>query len=62
MRLAIISTRRTIIMDEARALSIVSALANGVNPASGEIFPADSPHQSADVIRALFLVVRLMEA
>lgn len=48
-------------MDEARALSIVSALANGVNPATGEIFPADSPYQSADVVRALFLVVRLME-
>ncbi len=49
-------------MDEARALSIVSALANGVNPATGEVFPADSPYQSADVVRALFLAVRLMEA
>jgi len=48
-------------MNEARALSIVSTLANGVNPATGEIFPADSPYQSADVVRALFLVVRLME-
>jgi hypothetical protein len=49
-------------MDEARALSIVSALANGVNPATGEIFPADSPYQTADVVRALFMVSRLLEA
>jgi hypothetical protein len=49
-------------MDEARAVSIVSALANGVNPATGEIFPADSPYQTADVVRALFLVTRLLEA
>jgi len=49
-------------MDEARALSIVSALANGVNPLTGEVFPADSPYQTADVVRALFLITRLIEA
>src|SRR5688572_18443227 len=41
------------IMDDNRALAIVSALANGVNPQTGEIFEVDSPYQSVDVIRAL---------
>jgi hypothetical protein len=31
------------IMDETRAVAIVSALADGVNPLTGEIFPVDSP-------------------
>lgn len=48
-------------MDEIKALAIVSALANGVNPLTGEIFPADSPYQTADVVRALFLARRALE-
>jgi hypothetical protein len=49
-------------MDEARALSIVSALANGVNPQTGEVFDRDSPYQSADVVRALFVAARALQA
>lgn len=49
-------------MDQARAASIVSALADGINPATGEAFPTDSPYQSADVVRALFLAERALEA
>lgn len=45
-------------MDEMKALAIVSTLANGVNPLTGEIFPADSPYQTVDVVRALFLASR----
>jgi hypothetical protein len=48
-------------MDDQKALSIVSALANGVNPLSGEVFPADSPYQSPDIVRALFVAVRALE-
>ncbi|MDY6944151.1 MAG: hypothetical protein SXG53_00410 [Pseudomonadota bacterium] len=48
-------------MDDNRALAIVSALANGVNPRTGEMFDADSPYQSADVIRALYVAVRALE-
>jgi hypothetical protein len=48
-------------MDESKALTIVSALANGVNPATGELFAADSPYQAPDVIRALFRAVQLLE-
>lgn len=48
-------------MDEAKALTIVCALANGVNPITGEVFAADSPYQSPDVVRALYMAVRTME-
>lgn len=49
-------------MDEARAHAVVSALANGVNPLTGELFAVDSPYQSPDIIRALFSAVRALEA
>ncbi|HWK50361.1 MAG TPA: hypothetical protein VNR40_10770 [Steroidobacter sp.] len=48
-------------MDDNKALSIVSALANGVNPQTGELFEVDSPYQAADVIRALYVAVRALE-
>jgi hypothetical protein len=48
-------------MDDQKALSIVSALANGVNPLTGEVFPADSAYQSPDVVRALFVAVRALQ-
>lgn len=48
-------------MSEQRALDIVSALANGVNPITGEVFPPDSPYQHVDIVRALVLVTRLIE-
>jgi len=44
-------------MDETKTVAILSALANGVNPLTGEIFAADSPYQQADVVRALFVAV-----
>lgn len=49
-------------MDESKALAIVSALANGVNPLTGEVFTTDSPYQSPDVVRALYISVRALEA
>ncbi len=49
-------------MDHAKALNIVSTLANGVNPVSGEVFPTDSPYQSSEIIRALFMAARALEA
>lgn len=48
-------------MDETKALAIVWALADGVNPQTGEIFPADSAYQTADVVRALFLAGTALE-
>ena len=49
-------------MDDIKALGIVSALANGVNPQTGEVFDIDSPYQTADVIRALYVAVRALES
>ncbi|MDY6948544.1 MAG: hypothetical protein SXG53_22815 [Pseudomonadota bacterium] len=48
-------------VDDTRAIEIVSSLAKGVDPQTGEPFEADSPYQSGDVIRALFSAVRAME-
>lgn len=48
-------------MDDNKALNIVSALANGVNPQTGEMFEVDSPYQAANVIRALYVAVRALE-
>jgi hypothetical protein len=49
-------------MDDQEALNIVSALASGANPLSGEMFAADSPYQSPGVIRALFAAQRALAA
>jgi hypothetical protein len=49
-------------MDEAKALNILSTLANGVNPVTGEVFAADSPYQSSEVVRALYLATRALES
>ena len=48
-------------MDDNKALAIVSALANGRNPQTGEAFEVDSPYQALDVIRALYVAVRALE-
>ena len=48
-------------MDDIKALSIVSALANGVHLYTGEVFDMDSPYQSPDVIRALYIAMRALE-
>lgn len=49
-------------MDEAQALTIVAALADGINPLTGEVFPLDSPYQSPDIVRALFLARTALDA
>jgi hypothetical protein len=49
-------------MDDQQALTIISALANGAHPTTGELFSADSPYQMPDVIRALFIAQRALEA
>jgi len=49
-------------MNEQRALAIVSALADGVNPITGEVFAADSPYQNVQIVRALVFLVRTFES
>lgn len=48
-------------METEQALKILNALANGVHPATGEVFAANSPYQHPDTVRALFEAVRTME-
>lgn len=41
-------------MDIEQSVDTLEALANGVDPASGELIPANSPYNSPVVVRALF--------
>jgi hypothetical protein len=48
-------------MNDERALAILQALANGADPASGAAFPAESPYQHPDTVRALYRAIRALE-
>lgn len=49
-------------MEREQTLKILNALANGVHPATGERFAADSPYQHPDTVRALYESIRVMQA
>ncbi|TMN40705.1 hypothetical protein CWB89_00215 [Pseudoalteromonas piscicida] len=44
-------------MDIFTALKNMEALANGIDPTSGEVLPDTSPYNSPEVIRSLFTVI-----
>lgn len=44
-------------MEFTEAKNLVAALANGANPVTGEILPAESPYNDPKIIRALFVVL-----
>ena len=44
-------------MEIEKAKELVSLLANGIDPITGEVFPDDSPYNHPSVIRALFTVL-----
>jgi hypothetical protein len=48
-------------MDAAHALAVVRSLANGVDPESGEVFPAESAYQRPQVVRALYEAATALE-
>lgn len=48
-------------MNQSEALTIMRSLANGVDPASGEVFPAESPYQRAETVRALLIAAQALE-
>lgn len=48
-------------MDTDKALEIVCALANGVDPHTGEEYAVDSPYQHPQAIRALFMAIQALE-
>lgn len=45
-------------MEQEKVYAVIDALANGIDPSSGECFPPDSPYNHPDVIRALFYILR----
>jgi hypothetical protein len=48
-------------MEREQTLRVLNALANGIHPATGEKFAADSPYQHPDTVRALFDAMRAVE-
>ena len=48
-------------MDSAQALAVVRSLANGVDPESGEVFPAESTYQRPQTVRALYEAAAALE-
>lgn len=48
-------------MDKAKAAEILGRLADGLDGATGEPLPKDSPFNQPDAIRALFTAIRALE-
>ena len=48
-------------MELEKAISIIKALSDGVDPYTGEQYPEDSPYQSADTVRALIAAIAALE-
>ncbi|CAH0250413.1 MULTISPECIES: hypothetical protein [unclassified Pedobacter] len=49
-------------MDNNRHLEILQALAAGTDPVTGEVFPADSPYNQPEIIRALSFALNELRA
>ncbi len=48
-------------MNLERTKEIIQALADGIDPYTGEQFPPDSPYQRADTVRALYTILEAAE-
>src|SRR5215210_1099419 len=48
-------------MNTTEALIILRALADGIDPMTGEVFPDDNPCQHSQVVRALFKAIEVLE-
>lgn len=49
-------------MEREKTLEILKALADGIDPATGEQFPAASAYQHPDTVRAIYSAIQLLEA
>ncbi len=49
-------------MELTQAIEIIKALADGVDPITGEVFENDSPYQHPQIIRALFVALKVLES
>ena len=50
-----------IFMEPAKAIEILTALADGADPTTGEAFPPDSPYHTPEILRALFQGIKALE-
>ena len=48
-------------METAKTLAVLKALADGIDPATGEQFPAGSAYQHPDTVRALFSAISMLD-
>lgn len=48
-------------METSDAIKILQALAEGIDPTTGEIFPSDSPYNDPRIIRAVFQALKALE-
>ena len=48
-------------METAKTLAVLKALADGIDPATGEQFPAGSAYQHPDTVRALFSAIGMLD-
>ena len=48
-------------MDKAKTIELIEALANGIDPLTGELLPDDHLLQQPDIVRALFNAVALLK-
>lgn len=49
-------------MEFEKAKEIITSLANGIDPVTGEVFPKDSPYNHPEIIRALFFIINELKA
>lgn len=47
-------------MNQDKIVTIIEALANGIDPITGEVLPDNSPYNQPEVIRSLFQVTKLI--
>jgi len=48
-------------METSEVIKIIEALAKGIDPVTGEVFPDESPYNHPRVIRALFQALKALE-
>ena len=48
-------------MKTSEALKLLRPLAEGYDPITGELFSEDSPYQNANIVRAMYSAIRVLE-
>jgi hypothetical protein len=48
-------------LETSKSVEILNTLAEGIDPGTGEQFPAGSTYQQPDTVRALFSAIRMLE-